>query len=101
MGPVPFERYFQGLQKTSQFRFSMTSSKESKLRLKVAKVSKFCVGIRFVFDTVFKIFCKVMTSYTSINSSIGHSLPVLKYLIFEKQYSYMIDFTSLRNLDRD
>ena len=62
MGPVPFERYFQVLQKTPQFRFSMTSSKGSKLRLKVAKVSKFCVGIWFVFDTVFKIFCKVMTS---------------------------------------
>ena len=47
MGPVPFERYFQGLQKTSQFHFSVTSSKGSKLRLKVVKVSKFCVSAKW------------------------------------------------------
>ena len=49
MGPVPFERYFQGLQKTSQFHFSMTSSKGSKLRLKVdVKVSKFYAKWRYL-----------------------------------------------------
>ena len=41
MRPAPFERYFSGLQKMTCQNFAMTSSRGSKLRSKVTKISKF------------------------------------------------------------
>ena len=83
MGPVPFERYFQGLRKTTQPLFSMTSSKGLKLRLKVVKVSKFCVSAKWPYLSrhyVSYYFCFRMIQFLMIvrtyarldNSKVGY-----------------------------
>ena len=49
MEPVPFERYFQGLQKTTPAIFNILSAKRSKLRLKAGKVSEFCFSAKWPY----------------------------------------------------
>ena len=62
MEPVPFERYFQGLQKTTPAIFYILSAKRSKLRSKAGKVSEFCFSAKWpYFDPL--AFVTFLTSF--------------------------------------